>query len=1039
MVRALARGPIQATTSTGSDMRTPLAHVRHAFAATLLLSFSFVSGFSTPLGAQSLSETFESAGTTASGQHGPSGLLAAGWMFRNQSEPQSSGDWVRWAYSFQGSWSLHVDQTVGFWDGSGAEVSSWAILPPIGQAAGDELRFQFATTMAPPLVPTAHLEIRHSPSGGTGTGSGADQVGDFGVLVADLPDPADPSWSEFRVTVPAGGRLALRFHIPSTSSQSSFWGDFHIDNLSVGPAFSGPPIPGPGETVHWDTDLSPIVLEENTTIPAGGTVIVDPGVSVQLGATTRLIVSGALIAAGNPGAEAFFTGGRILVPGELSFTNADVATLIQPESGGVLTLRGVRFHDDGHLTTVAAATYVWSVAAFVDVEDCVFEGAFLILDNCVLRLVRSSVLGTYCSIGHGYLFLDDVGIAGAVGDGLALRELVQPVLLDNLTVTGSAGMGLSLVSLNLQVGGNVVLSDNLYPVGLGGAGILPGSVLPAFGNVNDSVHVESSSAAPLAGSTWADPGIPYDVFDAYFGGHMRILPGVHVRLEPAANMWGDTSRIEARGVPGNPVVFERLNPALPWQGLQYFHRFEGCVIDGGDVGARFHSSSTHGFIDDCVIRNCLFGTQNDVIVRKTRFVDNDTGSWSDNWTGSLTGFTGANSFEGNRIAVDGQGSFIDAQGNWWDDPSGPVSSDNPGGTGQPVEGAGIRTQPHLTAAPDPDDHPPRVHLNRHDSLLEPGTRMLVTWTAEDEEGIVAQRVEFVHPLLGTTVLADDLPASRRAIEWTVPEVGFIVNCAAPQLRVVATDTAGQEGWDASEHLIPSGQAQGTVEILTDLSGPFLAGQEAGTLCWNPIGLDPTGALIGASVRLDADRTGSGLGGVTSYLTCLSGQIDMPFVSTDSARIAISITDGGCNRLKYVFSEPFEIRPDARIGDAPPEVHMLSPLAGQSFAGGSVLPITWSASDDEGLRAFHVQATYDAGRTWHFLVEDLPGSTREYSLRLPPSEGIDDMRVRVIAVDQRFQNSSDGASRPFSIVPGNGRDPGRRANGTAPGSGGTEGL
>ena len=36
--------------------------------------------------------------------------------------------------------------------------------------------------------------------------------------------------------------------------------------------------------------------------------------------------------------------------------------------------------------------------------------------------------------------------------------------------------------------------------------------------------------------------------------------------------------------------------------------------------------------------------------------------------------------------------------------------------------------------------------------------------------------------------------------------------------------------------------------------------------------------------------------------------------------------------------------------------------------------------------------------------------------LPPSDGIPDARVRVIARDSRFQNSSSGADRVFSIAP-----------------------
>ncbi len=198
-----------------------------------------------------LFEDFESAGQTQSGQHGPSGLIAAGWQFRNQSEPLSSGDWDRWAYSYQGSWALHVNTSVSFWSNEQSEASSWAILPAVpGQVAGDELRFFYSCLIAPPLVAGGQLELRYSPTGGTGTGSSPNDVGDFTTLMAVVPY-IDNVYQELRQTLPGPGRIALRFHIPPQPSQPTFWAGFQLDNLSVGPPVVGPPVPQPGETVTW--------------------------------------------------------------------------------------------------------------------------------------------------------------------------------------------------------------------------------------------------------------------------------------------------------------------------------------------------------------------------------------------------------------------------------------------------------------------------------------------------------------------------------------------------------------------------------------------------------------------------------------------------------------------------------------------------------------------------------------------------------------------------------------------------------------------
>src|SRR4029453_2260224 len=47
-----------------------------------------------------------------------------------------------------------------------------------------------------------------------------------------------------------------------------------------------PPVPGPGQTVTWLAANSPFQLCSDLTIPATGTVIVEPGVTVALQAHT---------------------------------------------------------------------------------------------------------------------------------------------------------------------------------------------------------------------------------------------------------------------------------------------------------------------------------------------------------------------------------------------------------------------------------------------------------------------------------------------------------------------------------------------------------------------------------------------------------------------------------------------------------------------------------------------------------------------------------------------------------------------------------
>ncbi len=72
--------------------------------------------------------------------------------------------------------------------------------------------------------------------------------------------------------------------------------------------------------------------------------------------------------------------------------------------------------------------------------------------------------------------------------------------------------------------------------------------------------------------------------------------------------------------------------------------------------------------------------------------------------------------------------------------------------------------------------------------------------------------------------------------------------------------------------------------------------------------------------------------------------------------------------------------------------------------------------NRSLQSFALQGSFHGGRTWHFIVPELLPATRTFDWLLPPSDGSPDARIRVIARDSRFQNSSSGADRVFSIAP-----------------------
>jgi len=145
-------------------------------------------------------------------------------------------------------------------------------------------------------------------------------------------------------------------------------------------------------------------------------------------------------------------------------------------------------------------------------------------------------------------------------------------------------------------------------------------------------------------------------------------------------------------------------------------------------------------------------------------------------------------------------------------------------------------------------------------------------------------------------------------------------------------------------------------------------------------------------------------------------MSLPIVSTDTVRQVV-VARTNSNDVAWFFSPGyFAVRPDPALGLEAPVINLVAPLSGQSFAGGSVVPIRWTASAQQGLRSFDIQYSANGGETWHFVTQDLGPNTRAFNWRLPPSSGIPDARVRVIARDRLFQNSSDGSDTVFSITP-----------------------
>jgi hypothetical protein len=534
-------------------------------------------------------------------------------------------------------------------------------------------------------------------------------------------------------------------------------------------------------------------------------------------------------------------------------------------------------------------------------------------------------------------------------------------------------------------------------------------------------------------SRLAHPGVAYHLAGSY-GDAARVTIDPGVRIAGLPGSWiisGSTGWLYARGLPGLPITFEGVGGGS-WQGLSWQHtneapHLEDCIIRNAVFGAQAVDTPALT-IDSCFFQNNSTGvnanTYGNLFLGKTRFAGNGTGASVTDTSGlTLLNFTNPNSFEGNTVAIDAlePGSQSDANLVWWNSPTGPQHPQNPTGTGDPIIGpgaGGVSIFPFLTTPPNFADHPPSVRLQAPgrdwwrnatpDFIFEPGQKYIVRWTASDDAGIVTQKI-LLNPdggyPSGFQVLADNIPPTARSWEVTIPDVGFAVASGQQFIRILATDTAGQEGFDQTACMISSGRITGNVAIS---STPPVQTLTAGVQ-------PPPAITYSGSVN-------NGTASPQIYLES-DGQYEqgelglLPFVSTDTARMVVVFFGGNGNDYKYVLGDGyFTIRPDPRLGILPPQVQVTTPAQAGSYQG--AVPIAWTASAPEGLYAFDLQYSLDGGRFWRLIAEDLPASARSFSWDLPPNVTPNSaVRIRVIARDRRGQNSSSGADRAFAIAPG----------------------
>jgi hypothetical protein len=800
--------------------------------------------------------------------------------------------------------------------------------------------------------------------------------------------------------------------------------------------------------VHWTVAISPVIVDSSITVVAGGTLIIDPDVEVFVQASSTFAVEGILqVDAGV--VLSISQGSRLRIEGvaSLSGTSAQPVTVlggVTPGNwrvdvlfGGQLTLdwvvSDVHFRAGPYGSLVASNATLTGTAPPQSPAESYDTPGFSAWKGMLAVRDTNLVNGTVEVLG-GYALLDGLDL-----DSSRIKTQryngAQPLFIDNITAHDFAGDApFQFFGYDVLLGGGNSITNNLYPVRLEGGGLASGSVVPASGNTNNFVHGGYGGMYGIV--TFADVGVPYLIeFDEGFptvGAQLTIEPGAIVEFGPDAYLAAQGgARIDARGTPSEPVTFRRFDPGQSWAGISFGSNstrptLQHCIVEGADIGVGTADTVTR--IESCLIHNNDRGARSSTFGRisaaGTRFLNNTAGVQTSPGSGggtnagnaSLNGATNPNTFDGNGIGLEvlNPDRHPDATLNWWGDSSGPNHPSNPGGGGDSASASAI-VVPFRAEAPDPLDPPPLVRMVQPYFLLEEGQQVLLHWSVEENSAITGQRILYSphseNPDL--EVLLDDLAPGQRSAMITVPQSPPSSNIAPPVLRVVAVDDAGQEGWDEAMFATPYEDFTGSV--VPDPMPPLMRPGETADVCWQVLGGASGG--VDAYLFLEGDVQAISQGGAHTGVDCLPLGLTAPGVSTDTARVGLRYNSGAGGRYRWEFTPEFSIRPTTLIGDAPPTVTLLTPSAGEIWEGGSAIPISWVAADDEAVRAFDLQASYDGGRTWHFIVRDLPADTVAWDWLPPLDADLPAVGVRVLVRDLRFQNTRATMDGSIAIVPG----------------------
>ncbi|MFZ9916018.1 MAG: hypothetical protein ACO3IB_11880, partial [Phycisphaerales bacterium] len=534
---------------------------------------------------QIFAQPFDKVGTDSG--NGPSALLAQGFEFRKlldpglTLEPWRLGPWYAGAPApWPGSGYLYGSLPVPpFVSGT---FANWIVLPAIpGQGAGQVASLWVRGMPTGQFPFTGSVELRYSPTGGTATGATTSSIGDFTQLIAGNTNSVLNAWDHLQGTVPGNGRLAIRWTGIAPFSFSGTSLNLLVDDLTLTGDGVTPPLPQPGETVHWTTAMSPIHLTNQQVIPAGGTLVIDAGVEIWFDFNSQPFTGSEMTALGGtirlegtaknpvrlrrgvntPNIPSIGVGSGLLATVgtqaslDANFVDSDVS--IGGGQSAFIRVRNSTFQRAQPIDWTSLTDAQWQTPtlgggkATVEIRDCVFRNAIVQLDDAIAI------------------------VSGCVFDDAKLRVERFPMSQTH-AIAGNAFIN-SPRTAPIEVDGyDYHLAQNSingarWPLQLNGAGLTPDSSVPASGNLGNRIPFGGGSGSEIVGPVRLPPmSVPYLIRTQLTAGNqydskVTFEAGTTVEMGPNAGiLFEGVARTEVRGTPEAPVRFVPEVAGQPW-------------------------------------------------------------------------------------------------------------------------------------------------------------------------------------------------------------------------------------------------------------------------------------------------------------------------------------------------------------------------------------------------------------------------------------------------------------------------------------------